>query len=77
MHGQEWKASRIGRSMALSYHTINHCMDYLEGAFLIRCLAPYRANIRKRLDRRPRVYWRDTGLLHALMNEADEDSLLH
>ena len=76
-HGQEWNASRIGRSMALSYHTANHYMDYLEGAFLVRRLAPYRGNVRKRLDKRPKVYWRDTGLLHALMNVADEDSLLN
>ena len=76
-HGQEWNASRIGRSMALSYHTVNHYMDYLEGAFLVRRLAPFRGHLRKRLDKRPKVYWRDTGLLHALMNVADEDSLLN
>ena len=76
-HGQEWNASRIGRSMALSYHTVNKYMDYLEGAFLVRRLGPYHANIRKRLDRRPKVYWRDSGLLHALLNVPDEDTLFH
>ena len=76
-HGQEWNASRVGRSLALSYHTVNNYMDYLEGAFLVRRLAPYSANIRKRLDKRPKVYWRDTGLLHALMNVPDENTLLH
>lgn len=76
-HGQEWNASQIGRSMALSYHTVNRYMDFLEGAFLVRRLPPYHANIRKRLVKRPKVYVRDTGLLHALMNVSSEDSLLH
>ena len=39
-HGQQWNASSIGKSMALSYHTINRYMDYLEGAFLVRRLPP-------------------------------------
>jgi predicted AAA+ superfamily ATPase len=47
------------------------------GAFLIRRLPPYQTNIRKRLVKSPRVYWRDSGLLHALLNAADERSLLN
>ena len=58
-HGQEWNASRIGKSLALSYHTVNGYLDYLEGAFLIRRLPAYHANVRKRLVKRPKVYWRD------------------
>jgi len=76
MHGQIWNASQIGQSLGLSYHTVNHYLDYLVGAFLIRRLPPFRPNIRKRLTKSPRVYWRDSGLLHALLNVPDERSLL-
>jgi uncharacterized protein len=76
VHGQLWNASEIGKSMGLSYHTVNQYMDYLDGAFMIRRLAPYQANLRKRLVKSPKVYWRDTGLLHSLLNIAGEEDLL-
>lgn len=75
-HGQIWNASRVGQSMGLSYHTINGYMDYFEGAFLIRRLQPYTTNIGKRLVKSPKVYWRDSGLLHALLSVSDERTLL-
>lgn len=67
VHGQTWNASRIGKSLGLSYHTVNHYLDYLEKAFLIRRLAPFSKNIGKRLTKSPKVYWRDSGLLHTLL----------
>ena len=76
VHGQEWNASQLGKSLGLSYHTVNGYLDYLEGAFLVRRLPPYHANIRKRLVKRPKVYWRDTGLLHALLNTSAKETLL-
>ena len=76
VHGQEWNATQIGNSLGLSYHTINSYVDYLVGAFLLRRLEAYHANIRKRLVKRPKIYWRDTGLLHSIMNVEDADSLL-
>jgi hypothetical protein len=76
LHGQVWNASQVGQSLGLSYQTVNSYLDYLAGAFLIRRLPPYQANIRKRLVKSPRVYWRDTGLLHALLNVPDERTLL-
>jgi len=76
VHGQVWNASRIGQSLGLSYHTVNTYMDYLAGAFLIRRLPPFRPNIRKRLIKSPKIYWRDTGLLHAQLNVTDEHALL-
>ena len=75
-HGQEWNASRVGKSLALSYHTVNSYLDYLEGAYLVRRLPAYHANLRKRLVKRPKVYWRDAGLLHALLNVPDRNALL-
>jgi predicted AAA+ superfamily ATPase len=75
-HGQIWNASQIGQSLGLSYHTVNSYLDYLVGAFLIRRLPPYRPNVKKRLTKSPRIYWRDSGLLHALLNVPDEEALL-
>jgi predicted AAA+ superfamily ATPase len=75
LHGQVWNASQIGRSLGVSYHTVNDYLDYLIGAFLIRRLPSYQANIRKRLVKSPKVYWRDTGLLHALLKVPDEHAL--
>ena len=76
LHGQTWNASQVGQSLGLSYQTVNSYVDYLAGAFLIRRLQPYKANIKKRLVKSPKVYWRDSGLLHALLNVSDERSLL-
>ena len=75
LHGQVWNASQVGQSLGLSYHTVNSYLDYLAGAFLIRRLPPYQSNIRKRLVKSPRIYWRDSGVLHALLNAPDERTL--
>ncbi len=66
-HGQTWNASQLGKSLGLSYHTVNAHVDYLEQAYLVRRLPPYASNIKKRLVKSPKVYWRDSGLLHALL----------
>lgn len=76
VHGQEWNASQIGKSLGLSYHTVNAYLDYLEGAFIVRRLAAYSANLGKRLVKRPKLYWRDSGLLHAMLNVPDAAGLL-
>lgn len=75
-HGQIWNASKIGASLGLSYHTVNHYLDYLENTYLILPLAPYHANIRKRLVKSPKIFWRDSGLLHALLEAPDKETLL-
>jgi len=75
LHGQALNASQLGASLALDHKTVLRYCDYLEGAFLIRRLPPYSANIRKRLVRTPRVYWKDSGLLHALMDVRDLEHL--
>lgn len=76
VHGQTWNASQLGQSLGLNYKTVNSYVDYLVGAFLVRRLPAYRANVRKRLVKSPKVYWRDSGLLHALLNVPDRRSLL-
>ncbi len=76
VHGQPWNASHVGQSLGLSYHSVDSYLDFLVGAFLIRRLPPYHANLGKRLVKRPKIYWRDTGLLHAVLNVLDERDLL-
>jgi uncharacterized protein len=66
-HGQPWNASQLGRSLGLSYHTVTAYADYLEGAYLVRRLRPYHASIGKRPVKAPKVYLRDSGVLHALL----------
>jgi len=76
VHGQVWNASQLGSALGLSYHTVNDYMDYLVGAFLVRRLPPYQANIKKRLVKSPKFYWRDPGLLHAILNGPSAEELL-
>lgn len=76
VHGAAWNASEVGRSLGLSYHTVNSYADYLEGAYLIRRLPQFAGSLRKRLMRSPRLYWRDSGLLHALHGVRSWDGLL-
>jgi predicted AAA+ superfamily ATPase len=75
-HGQTWNASRIGQSLGVDYKTVNAWIDYFIGAYLVRFLQPYHANLRKRLVKSPKMYLRDTGLLHALLNATDRATLL-
>jgi uncharacterized protein len=77
IHGTQWNASQIGKSMGLSYHTVNSYLDFLEQVYLLRRLQPYYANIKKRLVKSPKVYWRDTGLLHSLLGINNFDQLLN
>jgi predicted AAA+ superfamily ATPase len=74
-HGQPLNASQIGQALGIDHKTVQSYIDFLEGAFLVRNLPPYYANIRKRLVKRPRIYLRDSGLLHALMRVQDMDML--
>ena len=75
-NGTIWNASQIGKSMGLSYHTVNSYLNYLEQAYLIRRLQPFHTNIRKRLVKSPKVYWRDTGLLHSLQGVTSSNDLI-
>lgn len=76
VQAQVWNASQLGKSLGVSYHTVNSYVDYLAGAFLVRRLPPFHANLKKRLVKSPKLYWRDSGILHALLNVADRRALL-
>ena len=75
-HGGILNCSKLGQSLSLSSHTVDTYLDHLEGAFLIRRLPPFHANLRKRLVKAPRLYWRDSGVLHAL-NRCPPDADLY
>jgi len=62
--------------MGRSYHTVNSYLDYLEKAYLLRRIQPFSTNIRKRLVKSPKIYWRDSGLMHSLMGVTSMEELL-
>ncbi|MCS7338513.1 MAG: ATP-binding protein [Verrucomicrobiae bacterium] len=66
-HGQIWNASEIGRSLGEAHTTVKRHLDILCGAFVVRQLPPWFENIAKRQVKSPKVYLRDTGLLHELL----------
>ncbi len=70
-HGQIWNAAEIGRSMGVSPLTANHHRDLLEGTFMLRVLQPWFENIAKRQVKSPKVYLRDSGVLHHLLGLPD------
>ncbi|MDY6988443.1 MAG: ATP-binding protein [Thermodesulfobacteriota bacterium] len=75
-NGNMWNASLMGKSLGIAYHTVNAYLDYLEQAYLIRRLQPFHANIKKRLVKSPKVFWKDSGLLHSLLGIRNIDDLL-
>jgi uncharacterized protein len=76
-HGQLWKASEPARSLGVSEPTARRYLDILTGVFMIRQLQPWHANISKRQVRAPKIYFRDSGLLHQLLGIKSEKDLLH
>ena len=66
VHGNLLNVSDLARSLAVSSHTIAGDLDVLDGAFMLRRLPPYHANVQKRLTKSVKLYVRDTGLLHFL-----------
>jgi predicted AAA+ superfamily ATPase len=74
-HAQIWNASELGRSLGVSQPTINRYLDTLVGVFMIRQLQPWHANVKKRQVRSPKVYFRDSGLLHQLLGIHTEHDL--
>jgi uncharacterized protein len=75
-HSQLWNASTIAGSLGTTAPSVRHYLDILESTFMVRVLQPYSANLGKRLVKSPKVYLRDSGLLHALLNLPDHNALL-
>jgi len=66
-HGNIWNASEFGRSFGVSHHVMRRYLDALEATFMVRVLQPWTANIRKRQVKSPKVYLRDSGILHSFL----------
>jgi predicted AAA+ superfamily ATPase len=66
-HGQTWNAAEASRSFGVSNMTVGRYLDILEGVFMIRVLRPWYANIHKRQIKSPKIYFRDSGLLHTML----------
>lgn len=66
VHGSLLNVSDLARSLGVSSHTVTDHLDVLESTFMIRTLRPFHANVQKRLTKSPKLYVRDSGLLHFL-----------
>ena len=67
-HGQILNHSELARSFGISDMTVRRYLEILEGTFMIRLLHPWHVNIGKRLVKRPKLYIRDSGILHTLLS---------
>ena len=76
MNGSVLNASKLASSMGVSVPTIKNYIDILEGTFVIRQLRPFHTNTKKRLVKSPKVYIRDTGLIHCLLGIENYNDLL-
>ncbi|MFA4851134.1 MAG: ATP-binding protein [Bacteroidales bacterium] len=74
--GTIWNATTYSKALGVSVPTINNCIDYFENAFLVRRLQPYYQNTNKRLIKSPKMYLRDSGILHYLAGIEDIEQLM-
>ncbi len=75
-HGQVWNAADPARSLGVSEPTVRRYLDWLTHTYMVRQLQPWHENIGKRQVKAPKIYFRDSGLLHALMGVVDLPTLL-
>ena len=75
LHGQVLNLSALGASLGVTHPTARARIDELTGAFMLRLLPPFEGNLGKRLVKSPKVYLRDSGLLHALLDLETGDDL--
>lgn len=76
-HGQIWNAAPPARSLGVSEPTVRRYLDLLEGVFMVRQLQPWHANLKKRQVKSPKVYFRDSGVLHHLLGIRGDRELLN
>lgn len=75
-HGQIWNAGVPARSLGVSEPTVRRYLDILSGVFMVRQLLPWHVSLKKRQIKAPKIYLRDTGLLHYLLGIRSEKELL-
>ena len=74
-HGQIFNGSELARSLGVSSHTVRKYLDILVGTFMIRMVFPWYENLGKRQIKSPKIYFRDSGILHALIGLKSESDL--
>lgn len=74
-HGQVWNAAEPARSLGVNESTVRRYLDLLEGVFMVRQLPSWHANIKKRQVKSPKIYFRDSGLLHQLLGIRTKEEL--
>lgn len=75
-HGQLWNASQLARSLEVGATTAGRYLDVIQQTYLVRCLPPYLRNTGKRLTKSPKVYIRDSGILHFLLALQSREQVL-
>lgn len=75
-HGQLWNGSEIAASMGISPQSSRNYLDALEQTFMVRRLLPWHVNVGKRLVKSPKIYFRDSGVFHALQGIANHSQLI-
>jgi uncharacterized protein len=76
-HGQIWNAAELARALAVNESTIRRYLDLMTGVFMVRQLPPWFENLSKRQVKAPKVYIRDTGLLHSMLGITNRLDLEH
>ena len=76
-HGQIWNAAELARALAVNESTVRRYLDLLTGVFMVRQLPPWFENLGKRQVKAPKIYLRDTGLLHTLLGITNQHDLEH
>jgi predicted AAA+ superfamily ATPase len=74
-HGQVWNAAEPARSLGVNESTVRRYLDWLTQTYMVRQLPPWHENLAKRQVKAPKIYFRDTGLLHELLGIRDEAGL--
>lgn len=76
IQGQLLNLSKLGESLGVTYQTVRRYIDLMEQTFIVRTLQPFEKNIKKRLVKSPKIFVRDSGLLHRLLQIGDFNSLM-
>ena len=76
-HGQIWNAAELARALAVNESTVRRYLDLMTGVFMVRQLPPWFENLGKRQVKAPKIYVRDSGLLHTLLGVTSQHDLEH
>jgi hypothetical protein len=75
-HGSLLNYSKVGELFGVSHTQIRNYLEFLQGAFLLRSLPPFESNLKKQLVKTPKIYFRDSGILHSVLSISSLDNLL-